>query len=86
MLAFPSMLIKPAKAAGMKVPDLSASEDWDENEFPHFTVFCAVQLCRPMKMDGEHWRNAYIIAAVPDDLIESVTLQDLLSRGLEYQT
>lgn len=83
MIAFPSMLVGPAEKAGIKTPDLSSTDDWDTDEFPHFTVFCRAQLGRPMKMDGEQWRNARVIAAIPEERIRLVSLDDLINLGFE---
>ena len=83
MLAFPSMLTEAAKTAGMKTPDLSKTEEWDREAFPHFTVFCGAQLERPMSSPTEHWDNAKIIAAIPDDRIRQMTVADLLAAGLK---
>lgn len=89
MIVFPSMLLEPAAKAGIKTPTpVNDNDDWWWNleEFPHFSVFCIVQLCRPMKMDGEQWRNAKVIAAISEENIKEVTLTELISMGLEYQT
>ena len=48
---------------------------------PIFFVFCAVQLNRAMS-PTEHWENAHIVAAVSDDEIGQVTLDDLITKGL----
>lgn len=75
MLAFPSMIIEAAREARMKVPDIGGAEDeFDAEEFPHFAVFCNVQLCRPMQW-GEHWENVKIIAKIPNDKIKNTTLE-----------
>lgn len=85
MMAFPSMLISPAKDAGIKCPNLDVTNEWDTEQFPHFTVFCNLQLGRPMKMDGEQWRNAKIIATFTEEQIKVATLNDFLAAGLEWQ-
>ena len=54
------MQLFAAEQARMKHPDLELDEKWDAAEFPHFTVFCNVQLGRPITW-GEHWENAKII-------------------------
>lgn len=82
MLAFPGQIAKAALDAGMKVPtDLDG--DIDAGEYPHFTVYCNVQLNRPIRW-GEHWDNAKVVAAIPDDKIRTVTLEDLIQAGLEW--
>ena len=75
MIAFPSMLLKAAEDAGIKVPDLSMSknDEFDNNIYPHFAVFCNAQLCRRMSNLAQHWENAKIIAQIPDDKIKTIT-------------
>lgn len=85
MLVFSSLLESAAKAAEMKVPDNPDGYDWSPDDFPHFHVFCNVQLCRPMQ-PGEHWDNAKVIAAIPEDEIKEISLEGLLNRGLRYQS
>lgn len=85
MLVFPSMLVAPAKNAGMKTPELNSTEDdFDPEEFPHFAVFCVAQLGRPMGSMSEHWENAKVIAGVSEEDIRTANLQFLLDRGLSY--
>lgn len=67
MLIFPGMLADAAQEAGMKVPE---GEEYDE--YPHWHIFCHLQLCRPITW-GNHWRNAEIIAAVPEEKLKSMT-------------
>jgi hypothetical protein len=80
MLVFPSMLIPAAIAAGIKVP--KDVDNFDSNEFPYFSVFCTIQLCRPMHVLSEHWDNAKIIADIPDKKIRKITIIDLINKGL----
>lgn len=84
MMAFPSMIAGAAKRAGMKVPD-DPDGEYSREEFPHFWVFCTLQLCRPMQ-PGEHWENAEIIAAIPEDELKTMTLNDFFDKGLRYST
>ena len=83
MLAFPSMIEEAARKAGMKVPD-----DLDEyplRDFPHWFVFCQAQLgrrCEP----GEHWENAKVVAAIPDDEITEITIQRLIDKGFRWSS
>lgn len=84
MLAFAFMLIDAAEQAGMKTPTLPRGvETFDRDAYPHFDVFCKVQLARPMQ-PGEHWENAKVVASVPEDEIRGVTLEELVERGLIY--
>jgi len=82
MLVFASQLIHVARKAGMKVPVLEkADEEFDGKEYPHFQVFCRVQLCRPIDWtDPEH--NAKVIADISDEAIKEITLEGLINRGL----
>ena len=41
MIAFPELLIEPAKKAGIKVPDNVSK--YDKQDFMHWHVFCTVQ-------------------------------------------
>lgn len=80
MLAFPGMLVSAATQAGMKVP--ANPDEFDANEFPHFYVFCEVQLGRRMH-PGAHWTNAEVVAKIPDDKIKSVTFGELVNLGFQ---
>ena len=88
MLAFPCMITHFAKEAGMKIPDLSEGKDeFDGKEYPHFQVFCNVQLCRPMDMGGgEPDHNAKVIMEFSEEEIKEVTLENLLLKGLRWQS
>jgi hypothetical protein len=84
MILFPSMLIRPAEKAGMKVPDLGNGEDFNTEEYPHFNVFCTAQLGRRMSSWTEHWDNAKVISSIPEDKIRSITLRELIDLGFAY--
>lgn len=78
MIAFPSMLASAAIKAGMKVPPedrLEGDLDGIKEEFPHWFVYCMLQLCRPIAW-GDHWENAKIIAAIPEDQLKTMTEDD----------
>jgi len=79
MLAFRSMLIEPAKKAGMSVPN--DAENFSSDLFPHFRVFCNMQIGRPMPTPSCHWDNAKIIAAIPDDKIKIICLPEIEQLG-----
>jgi len=83
MMAFPGMLVSAAEKAGMKIP--ADPDDFDANEYPHFQVFCIAQLCRRMQL-GEHWENAKIIAAIPEDKIRITTLEEMIDMGFQIST
>jgi hypothetical protein len=80
MFAFPGMLVEAAIKAGMKVPN--DPDSFDANEYPHFLVFCTVQLGTSMPYPGVHFDNAKVVASIPNDQITKVTLSDLISAGL----
>ena len=71
MIAFPDMLVTPAEAAGMKVPE--NLKEFSHNEYPHWYVYCAVQLGAPMPYASAHFDNAVLIAKIPDTDIRSIT-------------
>jgi hypothetical protein len=81
MLALDDMLVKPAEEAGIKVPtDL---ENFNKDEYPHWTVYCNVQLGSPMPYPSCHWDNAKIIASIPSDKIKITTFEELEKLGLQ---
>jgi hypothetical protein len=82
MLAFPRMLVEPAKKAGIRVPE-DVDKDYDKQKFPHWHVFCTVQLGATMPYPSVHWRNAEVIAKIPEDKIRILTLSDLQELGVE---
>lgn len=80
MIALPSILIGPAKEAGMKTPP--DADNFKGKDFPHFAVFCGVQLGSPLPHPTAHWGNAKVVAAVPEDKIRTVTFNQLVAAGL----
>jgi len=80
MLAFPEMIAPAAKEAGLKVPpDL---RNFDPDEYPHWAVFCKVQLGAPMPHASAHWDNAKVVAKVAEDRIRQITPGELVGLGL----
>lgn len=67
MMAFAGMLVDAAAKASIKVPD--DLERYEPTDFPHWHVFCAMQLGASMPYAGVHFDNAKAIAAIPDDKI-----------------
>lgn len=67
----------------MKTPE-DSDKDFLPSEFPHFTVFCNLQLCRPMRTHSEHWENAKIIAAIPENELIEMSIGDFLAKGIHY--
>lgn len=84
MIMFPEMIAQAAEKAGMLVPP-DANGEWNPEEYPHFSIFCDVQLCRRIRW-GENWENAKVVARIPLDKIKTVTLNDLIADGLEWST
>lgn len=80
---FAGMIANFAKDAGMKVPEEPDAE-WDDNDFPHFAVFCNLHLGISLMGDwyNQFTNNAEVIAKVPEDHIKRVSLQELLEQGL----
>lgn len=81
MLAFAGMLTSAAEKAGIKVPE--DADNFDQELFPHFHLFCAAQLGQPMPYMGCHWENAFVIARIPADKIKTVTWKELEADGFQ---
>ena len=85
MMAFPSMLLEPAAQAGMSHPTGDFDEenlDSIKEEYPHFFIFCQLQLGRRME-PGEHWENAKVIAKIPTKELVKMTVEDFRKRGVQ---
>lgn len=80
MIAFPNMLLAPAKRAGMSVPD--NADDFDIDQYPHFNIYCLVQLGASLPYASAHWDNAHVVAIIPMDKIKTVTMNDLIAASL----
>ena len=78
MMVFPSMIAEAAKRAGMQLPE--DIEEFDANQFPHWRVYCNVQLGCAVTW-GNHWENAKIIAAIPEAELKTLTYWQLEERG-----
>ena len=80
MIAFAGMLIGPAKEAGMKIP--IDADNFNPKKYPHFDIFCKVQLGAPMPWATAHWENARLIASLSDKEIKTITYPQLMEKGL----
>ena len=80
MIALPSVLANTADKAGIIVPE--DPDNFDPEDYPHFYVFCCVQLGKAMKDPAEHFFNAKIIADLTEEQVKAVTLNELISKGL----
>ena len=85
MIAFPSMLVEAAQQANMPVPPNPDQFEEVKDTYPHFYVYCLLQLSRPVRW-GEHWDNAKVIADISVDNLKTMTLEDFIAKGLEYHT
>jgi hypothetical protein len=79
MIASPRLLVAPATEAGIAIPP--DTNDYDVPSFPYWHVFCVMQLGTEMPTPNTHFENAKIIASIPDDKIEVVTIEDVLALG-----
>jgi hypothetical protein len=62
-------LVDIARTAGISVP----TNLYDSYEkFPHWDLFCSIQIERPIHSDDEALHNARIIAAIPANRLLSV--------------
>lgn len=79
MIAHPTLLVEPARKAGITLPP--DVEDFDSEKFPHWAVFLNAQIGCPMPSPTSHWHNAEVVAAISDDEIMKITGQGLLDAG-----
>lgn len=80
MLAFPEMIEPAAKNAGISVPnDL---ENYDKNDYPHWFIFCQLQLGAPMPHCQAHFENAKVIADIPTENLKTMTVDDFDDAGV----
>ena len=81
MIAFPSMLVSPAKKAGMKVPD--DLENYDKDKYAHFHIFEMCQIGAPMPYPSVAWDNAKVVASLSDEETDTITYKQLLEKGFQ---
>lgn len=68
--------------------DIEVPEDtmyFDPMEFPRFWLFCMVQMGRPFRF-SELKHNATVVASIKKSEIFSITLEDLMDRGLWFSS
>ena len=66
-------LVSAAKQAGIAVPDdLSVDAG-----YPHWRLFCMVQLDRPIDTDIALQYNAAIVAAIASNRVSSIQFEDI---------
>lgn len=83
MLAFPSMLADAAEKAGILLPKDCDRFDENKEQYPHWFVFCIMQLGQPMPSPGVHYENAKVIAELTDEEIVTLTHLQIVKRGFQ---
>ena len=81
MIVFACALEEPARQAGIPVP--KNSDCFNAEIFPRFELFCKAQLNRAMTSANEHWENAKVIAALPEEAIKTITVEGLRAAGFQ---
>lgn len=90
MLAFPGMLLGAADAAGIPIPDpdvVNADRfelESIKEDFTKYFIFCILQLGKSMAYASEHWDNAKVIAAIPENELKTITPAELGKRGFSF--
>lgn len=82
MMLYPGMLVAAAEQAGMEVP--ADPDHYDATKYPHFDIFCILQLGRSIRW-GEHWDNAKVLASIPIEKLNLMTIDQLIEMGFEYR-
>jgi hypothetical protein len=83
MITFPEILKAPANKAGIQMPDdVSRYEEYAEL-YPHFFVFCRMQLGSPMPYPSVHFDNAKIIALFTEEDFLTLTYEDIVNHGFQ---
>ena len=83
MFMFPGMFYNHIKDSKLKMPE--DFENYDPEEYPHFHVFILTHLGQPIDIAALE-DNANIIADIPENAIKSVTLNDLMEKGVVFGT
>lgn len=81
MIAFPSLLVEPARQAGISVPE--DVDNYNPMEYKRWHLYMIVQLGASMPSPGSHWNNARVIAAIPEDELMTIAFGELVELGLE---
>lgn len=82
MICFASELVDAAKGAMMEVPSNPSNWFNERDSFPHFYIFCSIQLDKAVRCWNEHITNAKIIARIPKDRILKVSQYNLRELGV----
>lgn len=78
------MIAGAAREAGIKVPEDPGN--YNRDQYPHWFIFCTMQLGASMPYPGVHFDNAKVIAEISDDELETITAQQLFDRGFYVGT
>ena len=81
MFAFPGMFKAHIQNSELKMP-----EDFDNfkyEEYPNFTLFLASHVGFTIELE-ELENNANIIAKIPVEKIENITMKELMDLGVTY--
>lgn len=71
MINFNAMLVAPALRAGIKVPPLKEIDSFDEASYPHFALFCMIQIGKPLSSLKDLDYNAQLISELSgQDILE----------------
>lgn len=84
MIAFPNILASYAKDVGMSVPNVPEEFLENREEYPHFAVYCLLQLGTSMPNAMSARTNAEVIASIPVEEVTTMTLADFEARGFEH--
>jgi hypothetical protein len=79
-VSFPSELVTIAEEAGMKVPT-NANRGWPEILYPHFTIFCIIQLGASLDRADD---IARVIAGYPEHMVKLVSAKTINLGVLIY--
>ncbi len=82
------MISNIAKKAGMKIPK-NPNGDWSHKEFPRFNIFCYIALGKPVhwaSFQSEAAHNAKIVTNLKNEELETVTVGDLVNKGVSIHT
>ena len=89
MIAHPDILANIAAKQGIKVPE-KAHKIFDidvdqtiKNKYPHFYVFCALQLFRKMSNWDQPHHNAKVIASLKTEDLMKMTVDDYVRAGVD---
>lgn len=82
MIMSRGLLVEPAKKAGIKVPD--DPELYPKDDYPHWHVFCIVQLGAPMPSWNAHWENAEVIGKLSPEDVRVASFESLQKAGFQF--